>query len=100
MRCRTALLYLLPLALRAQTEFRFDNVVYKTIYPKELCIFLKENPSTLLIDVRSPGEFSDTSMHQSLNIGHLRGALNIPIDSIPKRMPSLRKYAKDPIVLY
>ena len=91
---------LFPLALSTQTDFRFDSVLYPTMYAKDLCAFLKANPKTLLIDVRSPGEFADTSRYKNLNIGHLKNAWNISIDSIPKMLPELKSHVNDPIILY
>lgn len=96
----TVICLLLALRFLAQTDFRFDSVVYRTLYPKDLCTFLAEHPKAILIDVRSPGEFSDTSAYSYLNIGHLKGARNISIDSIGRMIPQLRVHAKDPVILY
>ncbi|TND10322.1 MAG: rhodanese [Bacteroidetes bacterium] len=84
----------------AQLDFKNDSTVYKTMYQDDLCDFLRKNPQALLIDVRSPGEFSDTSRYGSLNIGHLKGAINIPIDSVSKNMDLLKSKSDQPIVLY
>lgn len=43
----------------------------------------------VIIDVRTPGEFSG---------GHAKGAVNIPLDQIEAKLPSIRKYKK-PLVL-
>jgi len=91
---------ILPFLVTAQVDFKYDDVVYKTIYSQDLGRFLKSNPNTLLIDVRSPGEYSDTSEFGGLNIGHLKNAINIPIDSIPKNLDKLKADARRPIVLY
>lgn len=90
----------MPVLASTQTDFKFDSALYKTIYQKEFCEFLKANPQTVLIDVRSPGEYSDTSRYGNLNIGHLKGAINIPIDSIPKHLTELKSKSDKPIVLY
>lgn len=84
----------------SQLDFKHDSVVYRTIYPSDFCDFLKSNPQTVLIDVRTPGEFADTSHYGSLNIGHLKGAINIPIDSISKKLAELKTKSSLPIVLY
>jgi rhodanese-related sulfurtransferase len=97
---KIAILVFISTLLRSQTDFKYDDTIYKTMFPKDLCAFLKNNLKTLLIDVRSPGEFSDTSMYQHLNIGHLKGAKNIPIDSISKNIPELKKQSENPIILY
>lgn len=84
----------------AQTDYLNDNVVYKTLYPKQLQEFLNNNPNALLIDVRSPGEYSDTSRYGSLNIGRLKNAINIPIDSIENHLSKLKPDIDKPIILY
>jgi len=90
----------IPMLTSAQTDFKYDSTVYKTMYQKEFCEFLKANPQTVLIDVRSPGEYADTSRYGNLNIGHLKGAINISIDSVPAHMAELKSKADKPIVLY
>lgn len=100
MRKLTSLLLLLPFFAVAQIDFKHDETVYKTIYSQDLSDFLKNNPKTLLVDVRSPGEYSDTSQYGSLNIGHLKNAINIPIDSIDYHIEDLKLKSENPIILY
>ncbi|MCB0376582.1 MAG: rhodanese-like domain-containing protein, partial [Sinomicrobium sp.] len=49
-----------------------------------------KQPNTTLIDVREPFEFAE---------GYADGAINIPLQSVPKRLEELRSL-KGPIVLY
>lgn len=91
---------LFPLVVFAQPDFKYDDVVYKTLYSQDLAKFLNDNPGALLVDVRSPGEFNDTSEYGNLNIGRLRNAINIPIDSIPKHLDLLEEKSAAPIILY
>ncbi len=91
---------MLSASASAQTDFRFDSVLYNTIYPADLYQFIKSNPKAILIDVRTPGEYADTSSYGHLNIGRLKGAINIPIDSLPHALDSLKKYSDTPILLY
>jgi len=83
----------------AQHPFKYDSL-YKTIYAHELCRFIQNNPEVVLIDVRSAGEFCDTSHMASLNKGHLKGAINITIDSIRNNIHVLEPYKDKPIVFY
>lgn len=48
------------------------------------------NPSTVLVDVRSPWEFES---------GHLNGAVNIPLEQLTDRAAELRNL-QVPLVLY
>ena len=71
------------------SQYKYDNTTYKTIFLNELCDALERNPGHLLLDVRSKGEFYDTSTSASLNIGHLKGAVNMDINDMEKRWKEL-----------
>jgi 3-mercaptopyruvate sulfurtransferase SseA len=60
-------------------QFKNDNVKYSTVYPEDLCKTLQANPGYVLLDVRSQGEFDDTSSMGGMNIGHIKGAQHISI---------------------
>lgn len=90
---------LLAATVEAQLPFKFDKQ-YKTIYATELCKMLKQDPDLVLIDVRSPGEFSDTSQYASLNQGRLKGAINLDIEAIKKDPAVMDRYKDKTIVLY
>lgn len=94
------LIFIVVFSSFAQTDYLNDNVLYKTLYPKDLYEFIKNNPNALLIDVRSPGEYSDTSRYGSLNIGRLKNAINIPIDSLEKNLSKLMLDKDKTIILY
>ncbi len=85
---------------KAQIDFKYDDEVYKTIYPEDLLEFMSNNPGAILIDVRSIGEFADTSGTSRLNIGRLKGSINIPIESVENRLQELKDRSDKPIVLY
>lgn len=84
---------------KAQLPFKHDNL-YKTLYAKELCTFMQKHPDLVLLDVRTPGEFSDTSRFASLNHGHLKGAINLNIDDISKDSTVLDPYKNKTVILY
>ena len=81
-------------------QFKNDEVLYKTIYPEHLCNALRSNPGYLLLDVRSPGEYNDTSQNYSLNIGHLRHAMNIDIRQAGERLDEIAAYKNKPVFVY
>jgi rhodanese-related sulfurtransferase len=83
----------------AQPPFKYDSL-YKNMYAKDMCDFLKKHPDLVLIDVRSAGEFYDTSRFESLNQGHLKGAINLDIETMKKDMNTINQYKGKPIVLY
>ncbi len=83
----------------AQHPFRYDSL-YPTLYAGEFCRFIRANPDVVLIDVRTPGEFSDTSHFASLNKGRLKGAINIPVDTIRKDLHVLDPFKDRPMIFY
>ena len=83
----------------AQAQFKNDNVVFKTIYLEQLCNSINQLGKGLLLDVRTPGEFSDTSMYTALNIGRLKGAINISSREISKRLSEIKEYQNKPVLL-
>jgi len=84
---------------KSQQNFRFDNKLYKAVYINEAAKLMHDNPNYVLIDVRSPGEYADTSTYTHLNIGHLKGAININIDSMPAHLEQLKQYGDKNIFL-
>jgi rhodanese-related sulfurtransferase len=83
----------------AQAPFKYDSL-YDKLYAKDLCALMQKNKNVQLIDVRSAGEFSDTSRWASLNIGHLKGAVNITIDTLLKHTELLKPYEGKTLVFY
>ena len=83
----------------AQLPFKYDSL-YKTIYAKDLCGLLQKDPGIVLIDVRSAGEYSDTSQYTSLNLGRLKGAINIQIEGMKKNLDTLAPFKNKTIVVY
>lgn len=81
-------------------QYRFDNVAFQTVYWTELCKTLQQNPGHLLLDVRSRGEHADTSASKTLNIGHLKGAINIDIREIGTRLNEIATYKNKPVFVY
>lgn len=92
-------LFFSSLSLTAQLPVKFDSH-YKTIFARDLCRLNSMKQDIVLIDVRSPGEYSDTSQYSSLNMGRLKGAINIPIDSIQKNITVLAPYKNKTLVFY
>jgi len=81
----------------ATAQFKNDNIAFRTVYINDLCDSLRRNPDRLILDVRSPGEFRDTSASASLNIGHLKGAVNIDVNEVKNRLNEIRAYKNRPV---
>ena len=88
------------LAVQAFPQYKNDNVAFKTLDWTELCNTLKNNKGYLLLDVRSKGEFSDTSSFAQLNIGHLKDAVNISVQELSKRLSEINADKNRPVFIY
>ena len=84
----------------AFAQYQFDNKLFKTVYPEDLCRELKKNPDHILLDVRSRGEHDDTSQYKYLNIGQLKGAKHLDIRELPTRWRELLPYKDQPVFVY
>lgn len=83
----------------AQHPQKFDSL-YKTIHAAEFCKLMQQDPSIALLDVRSAGEYSDTSRYNSLNMGHLKNAINMEIDTMLKNPAILDQFRNKTLVIY
>jgi rhodanese-related sulfurtransferase len=95
-----SLFLLLCVAQAVQAQYQYDNVKFTTVYWDQLCQSMKQHPGYLLLDVRSKGEYEDTSQYKSLNIGHLKGARNIDINEIKNRLKEIEDYKDKPVYVY
>ena len=61
------------------------NTYTEVTLPQLLKKLGEKDTNTIVLDVRSPGEYHDTgSAYQQGNIGHIKGAINIPIQEFRK----------------
>jgi len=60
---------------------------------------MNENPGYLLLDVRSKGEYEDTSSF-GLNIGRFKNATNISVQELGGRLNELKNYKDQPVFVY
>lgn len=93
------LLFALLISLSGLAQYKNDNVLFKTVYPQDLCSTLKEQPGYLLLDVRSKGEFEDTSSF-GLNIGHLKDAINVDVRNLGRQISLMGAYKYKPVFVY
>ena len=81
-------------------QYKYDNVLYKTVYAQDLHTQLKLNPGYLFLDVRSKGEFSDTSNMTGMNLGRLKNAKNINVNELGTKINQLNEYKNKPVFVY
>jgi len=81
-------------------QYKNDNVSFKTVYMEEFCKQFKSKPDAILLDVRSQGEYDDTSRSVGLNIGRLKATAHIDINQLPARWRELLPYKDQPVYVY
>lgn len=71
-------------------RLKLDTIKVEGFRPKDVKIIIDhKGANPLLLDVRTAEEFAT---------GHLKGAINIPLMQLEKRLPSLRKYKSRTII--
>lgn len=78
-------------------QYKNDNVLFKTVFMEDLCTQLKNTSNAVLLDVRSKGEYEDTSTAYSLNIGRLKKTIHLDIREMPTRWRELTPYKDQPV---
>jgi len=96
----TLVLFSLLIAGSAGAQYKNDNQLFKTVYPEELCKETTKYPGAIFLDVRSAGEFNDTSASTGLNIGHIKNAINMDVRQLPHQWHSLEGYKSKPVFVY
>jgi rhodanese-related sulfurtransferase len=84
-------------ALSGFGQYKNDNVLFKTVYMDDFCAQLRSTPNAVLLDVRSKGEYEDTSTSYSLNIGRLKNTIHLDTRELPNRWRELLPYKDQPI---
>lgn len=72
----------------------FDNITFA-----EMCDRVNKNKDVLILDVRSPGEFSGENTSVP-SFGHFKGAVNINVSELPSRLHELDAYKNKEIIVY
>ena len=87
------------LSIAASAQYRNDDVLFKTIDPQDLCAALQKNKDYVILDVRSKGEYEDTSATR-MNIGHLNSAININVQELGTHINEIKAYKDQPVFVY
>lgn len=62
----------------------------RVLPPAEVAALVQQGPRVRLLDVRTPGEYESV---------HIRGAYNVPLDTLSEHSREIRASVQDPIVL-
>jgi rhodanese-related sulfurtransferase/DNA-directed RNA polymerase subunit RPC12/RpoP len=74
-----------------------SSVIFKQIYPENLCEYINTHPKIILLDVRTKKEFDGKSFH---DYGTLKNAINIPIQELASRLKELETNKNKEIIVY
>jgi rhodanese-related sulfurtransferase len=72
--------------------FRRSPAAEDWIEAPALAARLNHNEALLIIDVRGPDEFTGP-------LGHIAGAMNLPLDELPSRLPALPRDNRPMVVV-
>lgn len=93
-RALLALLLLLPV-LAGCSLFRRkgDRPAYRKLTPPVAYEMMRDSPDMLIVDLRPAGAFNGET-------GHLRRALNIPLDRLPYRLLEISTFRDETFIVY
>ncbi|MFD2935566.1 rhodanese-like domain-containing protein [Spirosoma flavum] len=74
-----------------------NSIVFKNVTPAELCKIVALRPDVVLLDVRTPEEFTGKADEK---FGHLKNAINIPIQELESRLAELKDAKNKEIIVY
>lgn len=73
------------------------TVHFKSIQPSAVCAYVAAHPDVVLLDVRTRAEFAGEA---NPDYGHLKNAINIPIQELESRLSELEKFKGKEIIVY
>lgn len=76
-----------------------STITFKNIGLEEFCKRISTNPEVIILDVRTPGEFSGTET-EVLSFGHFKNAININVTELEGRWKELEKFKNKEVLVY
>lgn len=74
-----------------------SSVTFKTIEPSAVCDYISKHPDVVLLDVRTKEEFEGKA---SPDFGTLKAAINIPVQELEGKLPTIRQLKNKEIIVY
>lgn len=69
------------------------KVPYRIVEPAVAFSLLRDNPTLIIIDLRSAKDYAGPD-------GHLNGAINLPLDHLVERLPDLERVQRRTFLVY
>lgn len=76
-----------------------SSVKFVNIGVEEFCKSIANNPDVIVLDVRTPEEFSGT-MRDVPSFGHFKNAININMNELESRLKELEKFKNKEVLVY
>jgi rhodanese-related sulfurtransferase len=76
-----------------------STVNFSNLSLDEFCARLAANPDAIVLDVRTDGEFTGSTMDVP-SFGHFKRAINIPVNELDSRINELTKYKSSEVLVY
>jgi rhodanese-related sulfurtransferase len=73
-------------------------IQFENLTTEEFCKRITDNPTVVLLDVRSPSEFDGSAWRDTF--GHFKNAININIEELEERITELAKYKGREVLVY
>lgn len=74
-----------------------STVHFKNIEADEICRYIAQHPTAVLLDVRTKQEFEGKA---DPNFGTLKNAINLPVQELEANISTLDKFKKKEIIVY
>ena len=74
-----------------------STIKFRQVAPADICDYIAKHPTSILLDVRTKEEFEGTV---NPNYGTLKGAINIPIQHLSRRLAELEIYKTKEILVF
>jgi rhodanese-related sulfurtransferase len=82
------------MALVERASIKFANIGVE-----EFCKRIASNPDVVILDVRTPEEFSGASMDVP-SFGHFKKAINVNVNELESRLKELEKFKNKEVLVY
>lgn len=76
-----------------------STVKFEDINVKEFCERISKNPDVVILDVRTPGEYSGKTTEVP-SFGHFKNAININVNELEQRLDELSKFKGKEVLVY
>ena len=73
-----------------------SSITFHSIYPEEICNYIKKHPQLILLDVRTKEEFEGVA---DPNLRTLKNANNIPVQQLQSRLSKISNLKKKEIIV-